>query len=451
MPETFRRVSLRENETVPIDKLDPGQLAVLASLGPALDVRPAQSGGGYDLSASSYVGGIEVGSLSIEVRPKIGIPAVLFLVSYALDPAGWRTEGFQFARENRLLDAVIPGFLKIVQRAIQGGLLHGYHAEEETLQTVRGRLRLAEQIRRHFGRAPPVEVRYDEFTDDLEENRRLRAAMDALGRVRIRNQDVRRSLRELATRFAGVRRIEYARWPQPPILFTRLNEHYRPPLALADLILQSLSIRHAAGGVRGTAFLLDMNRVFENFVVVALREALAVSEGSFPQGARGRQLYLDEERRIRIEPDLSWWFAGRCVFVGDVKYKRAPAESVPNADLYQLLAYTVATGLPGGMLIYAAGERAPAVHTVSSLGKRLAVRVLDVAGSPEEILGSVSILADEIREMACHVGAVPTRIDRTLGGSLPYEFEWDRVKVDVERAEIRDRHLRRPRPRPVTR
>ena len=33
--------------------------------------------------------------------------------------------------------------------------------------------------------------------------------------------------------------------------------------------------------------------------------------------------------------------------------------NVPNADLYQLLAYATALDLPGGLLIYAKGERPP--------------------------------------------------------------------------------------------
>ena len=63
-----------------------------------------------------------------------------------------------------------------------------------------------------------------------------------------------------------------------------------------------------------------MNGVFEDFVVVALREVLGVSERAFHKGARGRELYLDSDRRVSLEPDISWWEAG-CAFVGDVKYK----------------------------------------------------------------------------------------------------------------------------------
>ena len=90
-----------------------------------------------------------------------------------------------------------------------------------------------------------------------------------------------------------------------------------------------------------------MNRVFEDFVVVALREALAVGPSSCSRRARRRRpLWLDRGRRVRLRPDISWWEGSTCVFVGDVKYKRVQVTEIEHPDIYQLLAYTIATGAP---------------------------------------------------------------------------------------------------------
>ena len=83
---------------------------------------------------------------------------------------------------------------------------------------------------------------------------------------------------------------------------------------------------------------------------------------------------------MRLRPDLTWRDGSRCTFVGDVKYKQTD-NGVPNADLYQLLAYTTALDLPGGLLIYAQGERKPSTHTVRHSGKRLEVAALDLSGT----------------------------------------------------------------------
>lgn len=143
-----------------------------------------------------------------------------------------------------------------------------------------------------------------------------------------------------------------------------------------------------------------MADVFENFVVAALRESLGASERAFPQAGKRLNLRLDEEGGIPLKPDLSWWIDGECVFVGDCKYKRAVVEGVPNADLYQLLAYTTALDLDDGLLVYAAGEHPPGAHTVKHAGKRLRVATMDLAGDPHAVLEEVGALAAQIRRLA---------------------------------------------------
>ena len=153
------------------------------------------------------------------------------------------------------------------------------------------------------------------------------------------------------------------------------------------------------GRVKASTFLVDMNRIFEDFVVTALREALGTTERSFPQGAKGRRLFLDQSCEVRLEPDISWWVGDSCVFLGDVKYKEVGAAGIEHSDLYQLLSYVVAADLPGGLLIYGAGGREPVVHTVAHAGKRLEVKALDLTASPERILQQVGRLADKVRRV----------------------------------------------------
>ena len=57
-----------------------------------------------------------------------------------------------------------------------------------------------------------------------------------------------------------------------------------------------------------TAFVFDMNKVFEDFVTTALRESMVRFGGELRAQWRGR---LDVERRLEIIPDLTWWIQGR--------------------------------------------------------------------------------------------------------------------------------------------
>ena len=74
-------------------------------------------------------------------------------------------------------------------------------------------------------------------------------------------------------------------------------------------------------------------------------------------------------------------------------------EGVKHPDIYQLLAYTTATNLTFGLLIYAAGESEGAVHRIVYLGKTIEGRTLDLKGSPEEILTTIAEIAARIRQM----------------------------------------------------
>ena len=64
----------------------------------------------------------------------------------------------------------------------------------------------------------------------------------------------------------------------PEIRFDRLNEHYRRVVGLARLVLRHSAFQSGRGNVRASGFLMNMNHLFEEFVTVALREALGVSE-----------------------------------------------------------------------------------------------------------------------------------------------------------------------------
>ena len=86
--------------------------------------------------------------------------------------------------------------------------------------------------------------------------------------------------------------------------------------------------------------------------------------------------------------------------VGDVKYKRSSEGRGENADCYQLLSYAAAANLPGGMLIYAAGEAEPGVHRVRYVGKRLEVVALDLSVEPSRVLAQIRSLASRVMDMA---------------------------------------------------
>ena len=389
------RIDLTEHETSR-HSLSTAERDTLLGEAKSLDLAIAPvigTDGVYSLRPGSTVGAVEVGDLSVLIQPKIGIPKLLSLACYAQSKFKPRGELFDFEREHALPDVLARALSAAAHRAFSRGLLHGYRTEEEALYTVRGRIRFAEQIRRRFGVPLPVEVRYDEFTDDILENRLVRAATRRLGAMPLRSGEARRGLGWTAGMLDNVSPVEFPRHSVPEVDFDRLNEHYREVVALSRLVLRHSAFESGRGQVRASGFLMDMNKVFQEFVTVALREAIGLSESVF----RERQVdSLDVDGRVHLKPDLTWWLGGRCVFVGDAKYKNVTGEKIPNVDLYQMLAYVTALDLPGGLLVYAKGEADTADHRVRHSGKRLEVAALDLSGEFDDVLAGVDRLADKV-------------------------------------------------------
>lgn len=392
------QIDLQEYEpseqTLTMDQRD----ALLGAEALKLSIEPiAGTGDRYLVKPGSTVGAVEIGDMSVHVQPKIGIPHLLSLACYAMRLFRPQDDTFDFKKDEALPDVLALALAAAARRAFAHGLLHGYRVEEDTLQTVRGRIRIDDQIRQRPGFMLPIDVRYDEFTDDIVENRLVKAAAARLARMRLRSRDARAGLSWVTGMLEQVSLVEFAANDLPETRFTRLNEHYRDVLALARLILRHSAFASARGAVRASGFFVDMNKLFQEFVTVALREAMDASEHELRSDKRLPKITLDEGELVRLEPDLSWWDGGTvCTFVGDAKYKRLMSESVPNADLYQLLAYATALGLPGGLLVYAQGEAETVSHVVRRACKRLEVMTLDLSGTLIEVLERVDDVAERV-------------------------------------------------------
>ena len=397
----MRQINLQEYDPSGPHALTPDQRDALRYI-PSLTVSRADSDDGdgdaaYHLTPGSTVGAVELADISVLIQPKIGIPKLLSMACYAMGAYKSQEQRlFDFEEEETLPDTLALALSAAARRAFSRGLLHNYLTREEALYTVRGRIRFDEQIRRRFGIPMPIEVRYDEFTDDILANRVVKAATARLGGMRLRSQKARRGLGWISGILDNISPVEFAPKDVPEVRFDRLNEHYRGVVELSRLILRHSAFESGRGRVRASGFLMDMNVVFQEFVTVALREALGVSASTFGEQSIDS---LDRGGRVGLRPDLVWQEGSTYIFVGDAKYKRIRDERVPNADLYQLLAYATALDLPGGMLIYAKVEVEPVIHEVRHSGKSLEVAALDLSGTLEDILDRVNELADRIRRL----------------------------------------------------
>ena len=398
----MQTVQLREGETSRVDTpLTGEQLDILrrarVDVRPAADSRAAQ-GTAWEFRPSTLVGVFGCGDLNVVVHPRVPIDRVMFLVGYSLGPGNWTPESFRLSESDDILEAIVPAFVRLTQEAIRRGLLQGYRTREETLGTMRGRIRLADQVRKRFGLPLPVEVLYDDFTKDIDENRLLKAAIDILLAMPVRSPEARRDLAALQSAFASVSAESYRRGMVPDVQYTRINRRYQPAVELARLIVGSSNIEISPGESVGASFLVDMDRVFETFLRTALRQALRLSESEWPSAPPyGRSLLLEEEGQLRLNPGLTWWRGRRCLFVGDASYGQTGQGSRQQEEIYRMLAYCTAANLPSALLVGADADVESAVHRIRNTGKVIEVASLDLSGSPHDMLERVDAIAERVR------------------------------------------------------
>ena len=393
----MRQIDLQEYQASGPHTLSVTERDLLNEALPSVNISPVHGTvESYFLTPGSTVGALETGDLSVVIQPKIGIPQLLSLACYAIGKVKFRREDFEFPEESALPDVLALALASHARRAFARGLLHGYRVEEDALHTVRGRIRFNEQIRRRFGVPLPIEVQYDDFTDDILVNQLVKAAAYRLIRLHLRSLKARVGMGWIAGMLDNVSSSEFPPNSVQEVRFDRLNEHYRGVVELSRLILKHSEFETSRGAIRASGFLIDMNILFQEFVTVALREALGASERSF--GERNIAS-LDTNNRVNLRPDLVWRDGSTCVFVGDAKYKNITGKAVPESDIYQMLAYVTALNLQGGLLVYAKGEADAATYHIRHADKTIEVVALDIDGRLEEILENVNRLAFKIKAL----------------------------------------------------
>ncbi len=382
-----------ESRDVPMSQALARDIAELA--GDRVGVSMGGSPGTFKVTATQYVGVLVTPGLEIVIRPKVSLENLFAMLGVGLPSHAWQRERFAFGESRDLLAALSQFFARAMNEATGIGLIRAYRREDDRLVAMRGRIDMAEQIRQPALRST-IACTFDEYTTDVIENRVLKAAARRLLRVPGVPLDARRLLKRSLIAFDEVADIE----PRPDVVdrirFTRLNEHYEPSLRLAQLVLRNLSLIDRVGTNDASAFLLDMNDLFQRYVTDRLTKELRgqLTVVSDPE----TKTFLGEGMRVAMYPDLVFTKKAQPVYVGDTKYKLTTTGVGKNADYYQLLAYTSSLDLPEGVLIYCqtTGAAPRKEVVVRNNGRRLVTYALQMAGSADELEQQVQLLAQWI-------------------------------------------------------
>lgn len=294
----------------------------------------------YNYCASYYIGAswLVKNELAVVVTPKMkNIDFVtMFLSALEVDTKNEsdyfaQCYGIQFDEPtietdeqlNQLTPLLVLHFVSLLDRLVKRGLKKDYVIREENLKTkVKGRLLFTKHLQNNVfqQRSDRVYCQYQEYTDDIPENRLLKKALLFADRIICNYEslkaqssyfEIQSRLSKLKNRLDGIS-DEIEPYQVQKLSTNKLFKEYKEAIRVAKMLLRryDYSISEASQEQHSTPpFWIDMSRLYEMWVLSNLQKK-SINEVLFQEkGFYGRQIadfVIREEKLIldaKYKPD----------------------------------------------------------------------------------------------------------------------------------------------------
>lgn len=313
----------------------------------------------------SYVGYITTPIRILALKPKyseIGFEHIIRMYLYVY--------GYRPTDSAAILDVsnaetnadVAALFIKNLKRNIQEGILRTYKRERVKTGTLKGRVDYTKSYRDALmQKRKPVTARISSLSVDNTFNALILTALTKLTHVK----KYASSAAELSMYFEGAsRNVKKGREVLESINFNSNIARYRRTLTYAAMIIDQLSYSDCGSAAGTDSFLINFDRLFEDFVIKILKEIPEKKE--FTTWTRGKK-FADVSGSFGVyetreyHPDLIYRFKDE-----DEKYDYSPSaysvldvknkaySQFKNADVYQILTYARLLHSKKAVLLYPA-------------------------------------------------------------------------------------------------
>jgi 5-methylcytosine-specific restriction enzyme subunit McrC len=357
---------------------------------------PTRHRGRYRLTPTGHVGVIVAPNCRLVIRPKVPIHNLFYLLDSAA-PLPVVEDAAATEPGSEALDFLAGRLARLLAERAAAGLHRAYAERAAEGPFLHGRLDVPAHLRTPGGRKDRIHCRYEEFSADVPCNQVPRATAELVLRSPLVTDDIRAALRRSLRDYAGIRPVALAPDSFAAALPDRLTEAYRPLLDLCRLLADSLAPTEAAGTTRYPAFLLDMERVFERYVIAGVVQACA-GDGRCTltvQPLLVANQPLPGRPDIEMRPDVLI-DRGKRRMIADAKWKRL-AGVLRTADLYQMLAYCTGLGVERALLVYPGRRDRTWTYTLARSPVAVTVCTLCVTGPREKCVRSLERFGRRLR------------------------------------------------------
>lgn len=389
-----RVLELTEREELVLDKDEFSEewaITLNSDYGNQIDIKPPSflTGHQWKLQPRGWVGYIPLNeSVHFSLAPKVPISNLFRMLEYAYRLPFRLLEGMTGADSlSDVYERLASVLAKRIRVRLRQGLYRSYIQERERLPFVRGRIDIPSQLRNPHRIKIPCD--FDDHTSDLEDNQILLWTLTRIlesGRCSERTLPYIRQARRGLLGFASLKPFS----PKKCIarLYNRLNNDYEPLHALCRFFLEHTGPKHLAGDNRMLPILVNMDNLFERFVLEWLR--IHMPKRYLVHGQENVEFQMGNVVTIKIDISIEDLESGQTAFILDTKYKTPDR---PDAhDLEQIIAYAEAKACRRAALIYPIELPSP---IRGKWGKSIEARSLsfilsgDIEESGEELLAQL--------------------------------------------------------------
>jgi len=324
-----------------------------------------------DFRISKYVGCLVKNNTCLQILPKIYSDSAIVdedqeiggSLSFVFRMLHW--SGFMQFKEladiqiqendNSLLEIIIRLFIDRFIFLHRRNVLREYISEEEELLFVKGKILFPISISTGIKRSGHLMVRFDELSINNNINRIIKSTIQQL--LLISNDSENKKLLRLG--LAYLDEVDFILLNNDllnSIIFTRLNEEYRPLIELVKMLFQNRQSGINYGERRTISFIVPLNLLFEYFfktILESIYESPDVVDYQTP-----KYIARDSNNvpRFQIKPDFVIRRGLNVVTILDTKFKNSFNKygeiEVSSDDLYQMCTYAVSYGCKNIFLVY---------------------------------------------------------------------------------------------------
>jgi 5-methylcytosine-specific restriction enzyme subunit McrC len=306
-----------------------------------------------------FVGVIQVDGLTIEILPKID--------NDGKSEAVWQNALINMLRITRklkvqkvgeadvnkqsihLLDIYFEWFLNEVQTLIHQGLIKQYYKETSNVKALKGKLEFAGHVSKNLVHKERFYTTHQMYDKDHLVHQILNKAL-AIVEQCTKGNSLYSKCKTVQLDFPEVQTINVNEVTFTKIPKNRKTAPYETALAIARLIILNFAPNVSSGGERMLALLFDMNSLWEEYVLVRLKQ-VQDEKGVVVRGQESKVFW----NGITIRPDIvieKGIDKDTQTFVIDTKWKNINYSQPSTDDLRQMYVYNEYWQSDKAMLLY---------------------------------------------------------------------------------------------------